>query len=147
MIKKIKQLFETQTSLIMKKAGVFREEKIECVIDEDVVDCKELEAPLFECGTSEYTQGYGWFGGHKTVPAPDILTDDPWFEDAVISDMNKDYMELEHEAFKAEAHKFYGTKEPENIHQLMYEIATKNCNHTTAVWYDVGNVGGSENVL
>ena len=33
-IKKVKQMFETQTTLLMKKAGTFKEEDIECSIDE-----------------------------------------------------------------------------------------------------------------
>tara|TARA_R100000231_G_scaffold108637_2_gene80423 strand:+ start:46 stop:417 length:372 start_codon:yes stop_codon:yes gene_type:complete len=104
MIKVIKQLFETQTSLLMKKAGIFREEEIECVIDEDVVDCKEMDEDPY-----------------VGVPAPVIPPTDDWFEDPP-----KTEMQVEFEAFKQEAHKFYGTKEPENIHQLMYDIATES---------------------
>ena len=47
MIKRIKQLIETQTSLLRKKAGVFKEEDIECAIDEEVVDCKEIDEEPF----------------------------------------------------------------------------------------------------
>ena len=78
---------------------------------------------------------------HKTVPAPVVLTDDPWFGPAFISDSNKDYMEREYNAFKEEAHKYYGTKEPENMHQLMYDIATKSGSTTI----QLNPVGGSEN--
>ena len=72
---------------------------------------------------------------HKTVPAPEYLQDDPWFGPAVLSDESYQ-KKIEDDAFKAEAHKFYGTKEPENIHEVMYEIATKNKVH----------LGGSENL-
>lgn len=30
---------------------------------------------------------------HKTVPAPRVLSDDPWFGPAVISDANRIYIE------------------------------------------------------
>ena len=72
---------------------------------------------------------------HKTIPAPEYLQDDPWFGPAVLSEKSKQ-KKIEHDAFKAEAHKFYGTKEPENIHEVMYEMATKNKVH----------LGGSENL-
>ena len=50
-------------------------------------------------------------------------------------------MEREYEAFKEEAHKFYGTKESENIHQEMYELATKS----SATTIQLDPPGGSEN--
>jgi len=81
-------------------------------------------------------------GTYVGVPAPKILKDDAWFGPAVISDSNKDYMEREYEAFKEEAHKHYGTdekKEPDNIHEVMYQIATESMGS----WQE--NIGGSEN--
>ena len=104
MIKKIKQIFETQTSLLRKKAGIFKEEDIECAIDEDVVDCKEIDKEPY-----------------VGVPAPVLTPHDDWFEDPPKSEM-----QIEFEAFKQEAHKFYGTKESEDIHQLMYDMATES---------------------
>ena len=101
------------------------EEEIECAIDDNIVDCTEMEE-------EPYTG----------VPAPVVLTEDPWFGPAVVSDANKDYMEREYEAFKQDALNYYNqdTKEPENIHQVMYEMATQNW--TTVV----ETQGGSENV-
>tara|TARA_R100000734_G_C3223816_1_gene34336 strand:+ start:94 stop:465 length:372 start_codon:yes stop_codon:yes gene_type:complete len=104
MIKKIKQIFETQTSLLRKKAGIFKEEDIECAIDEDVVDCKEIDKEPY-----------------VGVPAPVLTPHDDWFEDPPKSEM-----QIEFEAFRQEAHKFYGTKESETIHQLMYDMATES---------------------
>ena len=76
------------------------------------------------------------------VPAPVVLTEDSWFGPAVVSDVNKDYMELEYEAFKQDALNYYpDSKEPENIHQVMYEMATKS--GATTVQLDP--IGGSEN--
>ena len=78
---------------------------------------------------------------HRTVPAPQVLKDDEWFGPAVISDSNKDYMERETEVFKADALNYYGIKqEPKDIHQKMYEIATKS-----ATTIQLDPPGGSEN--
>ena len=101
------------------------EEDLECAIDEDVVDCKEMEEEPY-----------------VGVPAPVVLTEDSWFGPDVVSDANKDYMELEYEAFKQDALNYYpDSKEPENIHQVMYEMATKS--GATTVQLDP--IGGSEN--
>ena len=78
---------------------------------------------------------------HKTIPAPQVLKDDEWFGPAIISDSNKDYMEREAEAFKADALNYYSSsKESEDIHQKMYEIATKS-----ATTLKLDPPGGSEN--
>ena len=113
-----------KTILNINKA--IQEASIECAIDDEVVECKEMN-------DSPYVGS----------PAPKYLKDDEWFGPAVISDENKDYMEREYEAFKEEAHKFYGTKESENIHQEMYEVATASQN-TTIHLDPVIPVGGSE---
>ena len=123
MIKKLKQFFETQTSLLRKKAGVFKEEDIECAIDEEVVDCKEIDDDPY-----------------VGVPAPEYMVIDPWFgnESPPYTENQQDYMERETEIKKQEA-KF--VSEPENIHQEMYEIATRS--QTTTLHLDP--IGGSEN--
>ena len=125
MIKKLKQFFETQTSLLRKKAGVFKEEDIECAIDEQLVDCKEIDEDPY-----------------VGVPAPAYLEEDSWFDitPPVYTENQQDYMERETEIKKQEA-KFAG--EPENIHQLMYEIATKS----SATTLQLDPIGGSENFL
>jgi len=102
------------------------EKEIECAIDENIVECTEMEE-------EPYTG----------VPAPVVLTKDPWFGSAPVSDANIDYMEREHEAFKQDALNYYNqeTKESPNIHQEMYELATKS--GATTVQLDP--IGGSEN--
>tara|TARA_R100001509_G_scaffold115244_1_gene70322 strand:- start:13 stop:411 length:399 start_codon:yes stop_codon:yes gene_type:complete len=102
------------------------EQEIECAIDENIVECTEIEE-------EPYTG----------VPAPVVLTKDPWFGSAPVSDANIDYMEREHEAFKQDALNYYNqeTKESSNIHQEMYEMATKS--GATTVQLDP--IGGSEN--
>ena len=130
MIKKLKQFFETQTSLLEKKAGVFKEEDIECSVDEQIVDCKDLDEDPY-----------------VGVPAPILTPHDDWFEDPP-----KTEMQMEHEHINNDLHDGWWlrsewqdekSKEPDNIHQLMYEIATKNS--TTTLQLDP--IGGSENFL
>jgi len=129
MFKKLKQFFETQTSLLEKKAGIFKEEDIECSVDEQIVDCKELDEDPY-----------------IGVPAPILTPVDDWFSSPYgfatkmpLTEKQKDYMEKETEMKKAEVQ----TKEPDNIHQLMYEIATKN----SATTLQLDPIGGSENFL
>jgi len=120
-IKTIKQLFETQTSLLQKKANTF---KVECAIDEDVVECEEMD-------TIPYTG----------VPAPVVLSDDPWFGPAVKSEKQLTHEEmLEIAKEREEENREHWTKEPENIHEVMYEMATKNAPTTV----QLNPVGGSE---
>ena len=114
--------------------------QVECAIDESIIDCDKLEAPIQECGPGHFTQGYGSFVG---VPAPRVLKEDEWFGPAPVSDANMDYMEREYEAFKQDALNYYDqeTKEPEDIHQVMYDLATKSGKTTT----QLDPIGGSEN--
>ena len=106
------------------------EEDIECAIDEDVVDC---EGEAFVQDALNYYTG---------VPAPAYLEDDKWFGTAVVSEKAQDYMVQETEIKQQESeNRQYWTKEPEDIHQVMYEMATKS--GATTVQLDP--IGGSEN--
>ena len=121
-IKAIKQLVETQTSLLQKKANTFN---VECAIDEEVVDCDEMDSPPY-----------------IGVPAPAYLEDDPWFGPAIVSDKGQDYMEKETEIKQQEEeNRQYWTNEPEDIHQVMYEMATQSA----ATTLQLDPIGGSEN--
>ena len=120
---KPKQEVETQTTLLQKKAGTFN---VECAIDEEVVDCSEMDSPPY-----------------IGVPAPAYLEDDPWFGPAPVrSEKQKDYMERETQMKQQEEaiHSEF-TVESEDIHAKMYEIATAS--NGTAVQRDP--IGGSEN--
>lgn len=139
-IKRVKQIFKKQTNLIMKKSGTFKEEDIECSIDEQEIECSKLEAPIFECGPGHFSHGYSPYVG---VPAPLYLNDDPWFGPAPVRSQNQiDYMQQEIEIKRREFEENFSV-EPENIHQRMYEIA--NQNHNVILDYDYS--GGSENFL
>ena len=102
------------------------EEKVECAIDETIVECAEMDAPAY-----------------TGVPAPVLTPHDDWFEDPP-----KTEMQMEYEHINDDPHdgwwlrpEYQDTKEPENIHQLMYEMATKS--GATTVQLDP--IGGSEN--
>ena len=105
------------------------EKDIECAIDENIVDCEHFDDD----------QDKAYVG----VPAPVLTPHDDWFEDPP-----KTEMQMEYEHINDDPHdgwwlmpEHQNTKEPENIHQLMYEMATKS--GATTVQLDP--IGGSEN--
>ena len=105
------------------------DEDIECAVDENIVDCK----------TFDDEQDKAYVG----VPAPILNPIDEWFSapygcPPVVTEKQKAYQESE--SFKEEAIKYY-SKEPDNIHQLMYEKATASGKTTT----QLDPIGGSEN--
>ena len=100
------------------------EKEIECAIDEQTVDCTEMEE-------EPYTG----------IPAPAYLKDDEWFGPAPeYTEKQKDYMVQETEIKRQEFEKRFSV-EPEDIHQKMYEISTKSQNTTL----HLNPPGGSEN--
>ena len=102
--------------------------EIECAIDEQIVDCEEIDADPY-----------------VGVPAPILNPVDEWFSSSygfaenAITQKQKDYMERETELKMCAETADY--VEPANIHQVMYEIATKS--QSTALYIDPP--GGSEN--
>jgi len=111
---------------------------VECNIDDKKVECSELEAPIYECGSGHFSHGYSPYVG---VPAPKVLPDDEWFGSPVKSEKQMIYEEmLEVEEQIEEENRQYWMNEPKNIHEVMYEMATKNA--PTTVQLDP--VGGSE---
>lgn len=116
-IRKLKEVKE----LLTKKTS----NEIECAIDEEVVDCKELEEDPY-----------------VGVPAPAYLKDDPWFGPAPnYTEKQLDYMVQETEVKRQEREENFSV-ESEDIHQKMYEIATQN----TPTTIQLNPPGGSENV-
>ena len=106
------------------------EEDIECAIDENIVDCEHFDDD----------QDKAYVG----VPASILTPVDDWFSGSYgfateipITEKQKDYMERENEMKMAEDQ----SKEPDNIHQLMYEMATKS----GATTLQLDPIGGSEN--
>ena len=104
-----KQEVETQTTILEKKEGVYKE-------------LKETK--------SNYTG----------VPAPAYLQEDPWFGPVPeYTEKQRDYMEMEFEMKKQEVEqRKEETKEPEDIHEIMYQISQGNWNTV------IESQGGSE---
>ena len=116
-IRKLKEVKE----LLTKKTS----NEIECAIDEEVVDCDEMDSPPY-----------------IGVPAPVYLEDDPWFGPAPnYTEKQLDYMVQETEVKRQEREENFSV-ESEDIHQKMYEIATQNSPTTI----QLNPPGGSENV-
>ena len=108
------------------------EEEIECAIDEQTVDCAVMEE-------EPYTG----------IPASAYLKDDEWFGPAPeYTEKQKDYMVQETEIKRQEFEKSFSV-ESEDIHQVMYEMATQSA-ATTLQLDPIGGSekfqGGSENV-
>jgi hypothetical protein len=123
-LKAIKNLVETQTTLLQKKAGTYKE--VECAVDDEVVDCDEMEYP------------------YLGVPAPLLLEDDPWFGPAPKLTEKQEVIRAqleEEQQLIAEEEDKSPDKEVANIHQVMYDIATKGKATTLAL----DPIGGSEN--
>ena len=106
--------------------GVGGSWKVECAIDEGVVDCDEMDSPPY-----------------VGVPAPAYLVPDPWFgnEAPPYSEKQLDYMEQETLIKQQDQETHCETVESEDIHAKMYEIATAS--NGTAIQRDP--IGGSEN--
>ena len=120
MIKKIKSL--------LKKAFI-KPQKVECAIDDQIVDC---ESEAFKQDALNYYTG---------VPAPAYLKDDEWFGPSPeYTEKQKDYMVQVTEIKRQEFERSFSI-EPENIHQVMYEMATKS---QSSSWQET-LPGGSEN--
>jgi hypothetical protein len=117
-IKSIKEILTPKSELV--------EDDIQCAIDDDVVDCTEFKEPYIG------------------VPAPDYLPEDPWFAPPVLSDKQMTIKEAHEQAIldnQILAEGDDGVVESSDIHQKMYEIATKN--QSTTLHLDPP--GGSEN--
>ena len=88
---------------------------------------------------------------HKTIPAPDVLEDDPWFGPAPETERSISLKSAKQKAIEDKQilacdsdnhHPLH--YEPDDIHQKMYEIATKSGNTTTQLDPMPELGGGSE---
>jgi hypothetical protein len=117
-IKSIKEIFIPKSEFI--------EEDVQCAIDDDVVDCTEFKEPYIG------------------VPAPDYLPEDPWFPSPVLSEKQLTVKEAQEQAIldnQILADESGDVVESSDIHQKMYEIATKG----SATTLQLDPPGGSEN--
>lgn len=88
-----------------------------------------------------------------TYPAPIFLSYDEWFGEPILTETQIKYQEIMKEPSDDIVVNMDGgvggswsvqTTEPENIHELMYDIATKNVS-TTLSLDPTPSLGGSEN--
>ena len=126
-IKKLKEsigIFKREQATSVNWPDVIDEKNIECAIDEEVVECAEMDSSPF-----------------TGIPAPAYLQEDPWFGPTPnLTEKQKDYMAVEMEwKIEEEKKREESGAEPDDIHQKMYEIATKNWNTVSE------SQGGSEN--
>jgi len=104
----------------------FRQNEVVCEIDEDVVDCKEIDKePYVGIPAGITTPVDDWFAApyNKNV---DIITGEPHPVDPITGE------QVLYEP---------PSSEPENIHEVMYDIATRS--GSTTIQLDP--IGGSEN--
>ena len=133
-------------ALINKVIPKEEESKVECAIDDQVVSCSEVDSvPFIGEDTTNYhewieeeVKGKPYTG----IPAPDYLQPDPWFGDPILSKKSQELKEADVQREVAETSmKQQVTKEPDNIHQVMYNMATDNGKTTV----QLNPPGGSEN--
>ena len=109
--------FETQTTLLQKKAGTYKANPS--------VKEEKKETP------------------YTGIPAPVETPTDPWFPDVppetIKTEKQTTHEEMLEEAQRREEANREESKEPENIHQMMYEMASQNWNTVKETQ------GGSEN--
>jgi hypothetical protein len=110
------------------------EDNIECAIDEDTVDCNHLDDD----------QDKAYVG----VPAPILNPIDEWFASpygcpSAITEKQKEYEHINDDFQDGWwlLPEYQDTKESPNIHQEMYDLATKSGKTTT----QLDPIGGSEN--
>ena len=116
-IKSIKQIFIPRSE--------FEEDDVDCLVDDKKIDCDTFKES-------------SWTG----VPAPAVLQEDSWFgsvpehTEKQKEDLQQEAQERLHDDLRKEHEK---SKESENIHQEMYELASKSWNTVSETQ------GGSEN--
>ena len=105
------------------------EEDIECAIDENIVDCEHFDDD----------QDKAYVG----VPAPVLTPHDDWFEDPPKTEMQMEYEHINDDFQDGWwlLPEYQDTNESPNIHQEMYDLATKS----GATTLQLDPIGGSEN--
>jgi len=142
MINKFKSLInsvvkKTDDIIVNMDGGVGGSWKVECSVDDKQVDCSDFQENYDE-GESFKQDAINYYTG---VPAPAYLNDDDWFGPAPIrSQKQLDYMERETEMKRQERKENFSV-EPDNIHEMMYNMSTQN--QPTTI--QLNPPGGSEN--
>tara|TARA_R100000027_G_scaffold39453_1_gene29251 strand:+ start:1028 stop:1483 length:456 start_codon:yes stop_codon:yes gene_type:complete len=133
MIKRFSQLVSKIIPKAPAKETTIKKEDIECAIDEQTVDCE---------GEAFTNDALNYYKSYTGIPAPVYLEPDPWFgnEAPPYTEKQQEYRQSEAiERLHEDIRKMTETKESPNIHQEMYELASKNWNTVKETQ------GGSEN--
>jgi hypothetical protein len=102
---------------------------------------KKNDAETFTADAKRHYESY------IGVPAPVISPSDGWFNEPVVTEKGQDYMVQETEFKRQEMEKVEKRKasgefvEPDNIHEVMYQMSTKSA----ATTLQLDPIGGSEN--
>ena len=143
-INSIRNALSPQNITVNMDGGVGGSWKVECAIDEQIVECEDMNDCMPPWGHSDLEYLAKNPSPYTGIPAPAYLPDDEWFGTAPIrSEKQLDYMAVERE-WKLEEEKKRkerGIAESSDIHQKMYEIATAAAQSTL----DRDPIGGSEN--
>ena len=111
-------------------------------------EVEEVEAPAKTVTPSHFSHGVSPYKREKTkpftgIPAPVIPPYDPWFGSVVLSEKAIQYMIEEVRENQKERESVFSV-EPDNMHQVMYDVATRS-NNTTLDLNPPSSPGGSEN--
>ena len=113
----------------------FKKEKVTCAIDDEVVDCTELKS---------IPEPEPYVG----IPAPAVAPYDPWFEPPIITQNCQSYLDKHVSENKIHYSNdiIAGNTvvEVDNIHEVMYQMATNVGNTTTQLDPMPELGGGSE---
>ena len=134
-------MFGKIKSLIKKVVGISTTE-VECAIDEDVVDCKEIDN-MPPWGHSDL-EALSSFSSRPVDDYFDRVVDD-WFSTPYTEEVDTVTGEpfITMDPITGEQVSYQPpSSEPENIHQVMYDMATKTGKH----WQQGGSETFQENV-
>ena len=141
MINKIKktlsQVFFSDDST---KLPFWDDTDIECAIDDNIVDCKELQDDYNE-GQAFKDDAINYYTG---IPAPKELPHDPWFPNPFMKDKEVkfagNYQGPLYAPYTA-VDEFKKSTGDDGMHQKMYEMSTRSGKTTL----QLNPIGGSEN--
>ena len=130
MIEKIKALFKREQAT----------DKIECAVDDNIVDCSELQDDYNE-GQAFKDDAINYFTG---VPAPKELSHDNWFPNPFMKEKEVEFAgnyEGPLYAPYTAVDEFKKSVGDDGMHQKMYEMSTRSGKTTL----QLNPIGGSEN--
>jgi len=130
MIEKIKALFKREQAT----------DKIECAVDDNIVDCSELQDDYNE-GQAFKDDAINYFTG---IPAPKELPHDDWFSNPMKNkevEFAGNYKGPLYAPYTAVDEFKKQSNGDDGMHQKMYDMATQNGKTTL----QLNPIGGSEN--